>query len=233
MFFGIDPLYFVFLAPALLLSAWASWKVHQAYAKAQEIGASSGVSGAETAEAILARSGLAPVRIGVADGLLSDHYDPRLKVLRLSPEVYEGRSLAALGIAAHEAGHALQDATGYPLLRFRNGIVPLATWGGNLSWILIVLGLALSSINLILIGIAAFSLTVVFQLVNLPVEFDASRRARQVLRSLGLITPGEEPVVRSVLSAAAMTYVAATLTSVLTLVYYLFRAGVFGARDRG
>jgi uncharacterized protein len=232
MYYGLDPFYFVFLAPALLLSAWASWKVHHAYAVAREIGASSGFSGAQTAEAILNRYGRTPVRLEVAEGFLSDHYDPRQKVLRLSPEVYEGRSLAALGIAAHEAGHALQDATGYPLLQLRNGIVPLAVWGGNLSWVLIVLGFALASLNLILVGIAAFSLTVVFQLVNLPVEFDASRRARQVLRSLGLVTPGEEPIVRQVLSAAAMTYVAATLTSVLTLVYYLYRAGVFGSHDR-
>ena len=197
-----------------------------------EFGASSGYTGAQTAETILVRYGRTPVRLEVAEGFLSDHYDPGQKVLRLSPEVFGGRSLAALGIAAHEAGHALQDATGYPLLKLRNGIVPLAAWGGNLSWILIVLGFALASVNLVLIGIAAFSLTVVFQLVNLPVEFDASRRAREVLRSLGLIAPGEEPVVRRVLSAAALTYVAATLTSLLTLVYYLFRAGVFGSQDR-
>src|SRR5947209_5144191 len=153
MIFGLDPMYFVFHAPALLLSAWASWKVHHAYAEVRELGASSGYSGAQAAEAILARSGLAPIRIEVAEGFLSDHYDPRQRVLRLSPEVYHGRSLAALGIAAHEAGHALQDATGYPLLTLRNGIVPLAAWGGNLSWILIVLGFALSSVNLILVGI--------------------------------------------------------------------------------
>ena len=227
-----DPLYFVFLAPALLLSAWASWQVHHAYAVAREIPPSSGLTGAQAAEAILARYGMTPVRVEVTEGILSDHYDPRQKVLRLSPDVDSGRSLAALGIAAHEAGHALQDATGYPLLSFRNGIVPLAVWGANLSWILIVLGFALTSLNLILIGIAAFSLSVVFQLVNLPVEFDASRRAREALRSLGLVTPAEEPVVRRVLSAAAMTYVAATLTSVLTLVYYLYRAGVFGSHER-
>lgn len=232
MFYGLDPLYFVFLAPALLLSAWASWKVHQAYAEAREIPASSGLDGARTAEAILASKGVAPVRIEVAEGFLSDHYDPSHKVLRLSPDVYQGRSLAALGIAAHEAGHALQDATGFPLLRLRNGIVPLAVWGGNLSWILILLGFTLANLNLIVVGIAAFALTVTFQLVNLPVEFDASRRARQSLGSLGLISPAEEPVVRQVLFAAAMTYVAATLTSVLTLLYYLYRAGVFGSNDR-
>jgi Zn-dependent membrane protease YugP len=232
MFYWIDPLYFVFLAPALLLAAWASWRVHRSYAVAREVPASSGLNGAQTVETILARYGLSPVRVEVADGFLSDHYDPGQKVLRLSPEVYEGRSLASLGIAAHEAGHALQDATGYPLLKLRNGIVPLAAWGGNLSWILIALGFALTSLNLILVGIAAFSLTVLFQVVNLPVEFDASRRARQALRSLGLITTAEEPVIRRVLSAAAMTYIAATLTSVLTLVYYLFRAGVFGSNER-
>src|SRR4051794_5569632 len=220
MFYGLDPLYFAFLAPALLLAAWASWRMHSAYAEAREVGVTSGYSGARTAEAILARYGVAPVLIEVADGFLSDHYDPARKVLRLSPEVYEGRSLAALGIAAHEAGHALQDATGYPLMSLRNGIVPLAVWGGNLSWILIILGFTLASLKLILVGVAAFSFTVVFQLVNLPVEFDASRRAREALRSIGLITPGEEPVVRRVLSAAALTYVTATLTSVLTLAYY-------------
>jgi hypothetical protein len=232
MFYWFDPLYFVFLAPALLLSAWASWQVHHAYAVAREIPPSSGLTGAQAADAILDRYGMTPVRVEVAEGVLSDHYDPRQKVLRLSPDVYAGRSLAALGIAAHEAGHALQDATGYPLLAVRNGIVPLAVWGGNLSWILLILGFALTSLNLILIGIAAFSLTVVFQLVTLPVEFDASRRARAVLTSLGLITPGEEPVIRRVLFAAALTYVAATLTSVLTLLYYLYRAGLFG-HDRG
>jgi uncharacterized protein len=228
MFYWFDPFYFVFLAPALLLSAWASWKVHHAYAVAREIPPSSGLTGAQAAEVILARYGMTPVRVEAAEGVLSDHYDPRQKILRLSPDVYAGRSLAALGIAAHEAGHAHQDATGYPLLAFRNGIVPLAVWGGNLSWILLILGFALTSMNLILIGIAAFSLTVVFQIVTLPVEFDASRRARQGLTALGLVTPREEPVVRQVLSAAALTYVAATLTSVLTLLYYLYRAGLFG-----
>lgn len=197
-----------------------------------EILPSSGLTGAQAAEAILARHGMAPVRVEATEGVLSDHYDPRQKVLRLSPEVYAGRSLAALGIAAHESGHALQDATGYPLLAVRNGIVPMAVWGGNLSWILLLLGFALTSLNLVLIGIAAFSLTVVFQLVTLPVEFDASRRAREVLASLGMITPREEPVVRQVLFAAALTYVAAALTSVLTLLYYLYRAGLFG-HDRG
>ena len=238
MFFGFDPVYFLFVAPAMLLAAWASWRVHRAYAEAREVPADSGFSGAQAAEAILDQNGLTGVRVEPTDGYLSDHYDPTDKVLRLSPDVYAGRSLAALGIAAHEAGHALQDATGYPLLRVRNGIVPLAAIGGNVSWMLILAGFLLAGAGtwlgsgLIWAGIAAFSLTVVFQLVNLPVEFDASRRAHKVLAGLGLVNRGEAPTVRRVLSAAALTYVAATLSSVLTLAYFLFRAGVFGSQER-
>ena len=238
MFFGIDPVYFLFLAPAMLLEAWASWRVRRAFAEGREIPPASGVSGAQAAELILDRHGLTGVRVEPTDGYLSDHYDPTAKVLRLSPEVYGGRSLAALGIAAHEAGHALQDASRYPLLVVRNGIVPLASIGGNLSWVLILVGFVLAAGGnllgtwLIWGGIAAFSLTVLFQLVNLPVEFDASRRAHKVLAALGLVNRGEAPTVRRVLSAAAMTYVAATLSSILTLAYFLFRAGVFGSHQR-
>jgi Zn-dependent membrane protease YugP len=238
MFLGFDPMYFVFLAPAMVLAAWASWRVRRAYADASQFAPRSGHTGAEAAEALLDRHGLTGVRVEPTDGFLSDHYDPSDKVLRLSPDVYGGRSLAALGIAAHEAGHALQDAHGYPLLRLRNGIVPLAAWGGNLSWLLIIGGFVLASAGslvgswLIWAGIAAFSLTVLFQLVNLPVEYDASRRAKRELGALGLVTSGEAPAVRRVLSAAALTYVAATLSSVLTLVYFLFRAGVFGSAER-
>ena len=151
--------------------------------------------------------------------------------LRLSPEVYAGRSLASLGIAAHEAGHAIQDARRYPLLVVRNLLVPLANFGGGVSWILILLGFVLSSLALVKIGIAAFATTVLFQLVNLPVEFDASRRARQALLEGGLVSPAEDVEVKRVLDAAALTYVAATLTSVLTLLYFLFRAGLLGGRD--
>lgn len=222
-----DPLYLIFLAPAMLLAAWAQWRVHQAYSEAQQYQPRSGFSGAQTALAIIAKSGLRHVEVEPVEGFMSDHYDPNAKILRLSPDVYSGRSLAALGIAAHEAGHALQDAECYPLLKLRNGIVPLASFGGNASWILIVLGFVMASFNLIMAGIVAFSLTVLFQLINLPVEFDASRRAKILLRNLGLVTADEEPQVRKVLSAAAMTYVAATLSSVLTLVYYLYRAGLF------
>jgi Zn-dependent membrane protease YugP len=153
--------------------------------------------------------------------------------LRLSEGVYAGRSLAALGVAAHEAGHAVQDASGYAGLVVRNLIVPVAGIGSSLFWILIVAGLLLHMAQLILLGIILFSLTVVFQLVNLPVEFDASRRARAALLENGLVTVEEDRIVRKVLSAAAWTYVAATITSVLTLLYYLYRFGLIGNRSRG
>ncbi len=223
--------YLVFLAPGMLLALWAQWRVHSAYSQARQMAPRSGYSGAEAAYALLQTAGVPGVQIEPVQGFLSDHYVPGQRVLRLSPEVYAGRSLAALGIAAHEAGHALQDATRYPLLVLRNGLVPLASIGSSLSWIILMAGMVLASLNLILLGIAAFSLTVVFQLVNLPVEFDASRRARIALVEGGLITSEEDVVVRRVLNAAALTYVAATLTSILTLLYFLFQAGLLGGRN--
>jgi hypothetical protein len=226
--FGLDPIYFVFLAPGILLALWAQFRVQRAYERARQIPASSGYSGADTAGAILSDNRTPGVRIEPTEGFLSDHYVPGERVLRLSPDVYAGRSLAALGIAAHEAGHAIQDARGYPLLMVRNALVPLASIGGSVSWILMLVGVLLSSLALIKLGIIAFGTTVLFQLVNLPVEFDASRRARIALVEGGLVSREEDAEVKSVLDAAAWTYVAATLTSVLTLLYFLFRAGVLG-----
>lgn len=223
-----DPVCLVFLAPAMLLAMWAEWRVHQAYGEASQIPAQSGFSGAEAADAVLRTVGVRRVNIEPVDGVLSDHYDPYARALRLSPDVYAGRSLAALGIAAHEAGHAMQDARHYPLLGMRNALVPMANIGTSVSWLLILIGGLLASMQLILLGILAFSLTVLFQLVNLPVEFDASRRARIALVDGRLINPAEDRVVAKVLNAAALTYVAATLTSVLTLLYFLFRTGVLG-----
>lgn len=228
MFF--DPMYLLFIAPAVLLAAWAQWKVQSSFHAASQIAPASGANGAEAAEVILRNAGLQGVEIEEAEGFLSDHYDPRKKVLRLSPQVYHGRSLAALGVAAHEAGHALQDAAHYPLLVLRNGIVPLASVGSYLSWILLGAGFLMQSFNLIVAGIIAFSMIVVFQLINLPVEFDASRRANALLVGIGLVKEQEAPVVRSVLSAAAMTYVAATLMAALQLIYFLFQAGLLGGR---
>jgi uncharacterized protein len=228
-----DPVYLLFLAPALLLGMYAQWRVMAAYQHASRVRARSGVSGAETADAILRSAGVRGVAIEGVPGQLTDHYSPAEKTLRLSPDVFEGRSLASLGIAAHEVGHALQDAQGYPLLMVRNAIVPMANFGSSFGVILILIGFVLSTSGLwwlVYAGIALFSLTVVFQLVNLPVEFDASRRARRLLLSTGLVAEDEEPEVARVLNAAALTYVAATVTSILTLLYFLFRAGAFNRR---
>lgn len=224
MFF--DPIYFVFVGPAILLAMWAQFKVKSAYATAGRVAARSGLSGAETAQRILNAYGIAHVAIEPVQTFLGDHYDPKHKVLRLSPEVYHGRSLASLGIAAHEVGHAIQDATGYGPLVVRNGLVPMASIGSNLSIILVFIGMALQMTQLAVIGLGLFSLVVLFQLVNLPVEFNASSRARGILLQQGMISPQENAVVGKVLNAAAMTYVAATLTAILTLLYYAFR--VFG-----
>jgi uncharacterized protein len=226
-----DPMYFVFLAPGILLALWAQFRVKSAYHQASQIPARSGLSGAQAADAVLRTAGVHGVEIEPVEGFLSDHYVPGQKVLRLSPDVYGGRSLAALGIAAHESGHAIQDARRYPLLVIRNALVPLAGLGSNLSWIILMVGFALASMALIKVGIVAFGLTVVFQLVNLPVEFDASRRARVALVEGGLISREEDVEVKKVLDAAALTYVAATLTSILTLLYFLFRSGLLGGRS--
>ena len=231
MFWGwFDPVYLLFLLPGILLALWAQWRVRSAYSEASRIPAQSGYAGAEAAHLLLRSAHLLGVEIEPVQGYLSDHYSPGERVLRLSPEVYGGRSLAALGIAAHESGHAMQDAQNYPLLAARNFLVPMASIGSNLSWIIIAVGFALHMMGLIYVGIAAFSLTVLFQLVNLPVEFDASRRARIALVDSGMVTPDEDVMVKKVLDAAALTYVAATLTSALTLLYFLFRAGLLGGR---
>jgi hypothetical protein len=233
-----DPLYFILLAPGLLLAMWAQWRTQSAYAQGKQYRAHSGLTGAQTAAAVMEAGGVTGVAIEPVEGMLTDHYDPRHKVLRLSPEVYAGNSLSALGIAAHEAGHAIQDATRYPFLVMRNGLVPFASIGSNLSWIILFAGLVLMKVDVlvgrwaIFIGIGLFSLTVLFQLINLPVEFDASKRARLMLVNHGLVTQEEDGVVKKVLGAAAMTYVAATLTAVLTLLYYLLRSGLLGGRSR-
>jgi Zn-dependent membrane protease YugP len=233
--FYFDPMYFLFLAPAMLLALWAQWRVRSAYAEASRIPAASGLNGAQAAYEVMRAGHVPDVEIEPVAGEMTDHYDPRNKVLRLSEGVYQSRSLAALGIAAHEAGHAIQDAHHYAPLRIRNGLVPFASFGG-LAWLIIFAGFVLAQINhalgndLVLLGIGAFSLVVVFQLVNLPVEFDASRRARAALIDGGLVTHEEAFEVKKVLDAAALTYVAATLSSVMTLLYFLFRSGLLGGR---
>jgi len=215
-----DPMYFLYIGPAILLALWAEIKVKSAYARASRIPARSGLSGAETAQRILNVHGINNVAIEPAQSFLGDHYDPKHKVLRLSPDVYQGRSLASLGIAAHEVGHAIQDATAYGPLAIRSGLVPMASIGSNISVWLIILGIILGFTGMAVVGLALFGVVVLFQLVNLPVEFNASKRARQTLLANGMVTAEEDRVVGKVLSAAAMTYVAATITAVVTLLYY-------------
>ena len=225
----IDPSYFIVVGPFMLLGLWAQWKVKSAFNAGHQVRASSGLSGAETAQAILDAKGIRGVGIEMAQGFLGDHYDPRGKVLRLSQDVYHGRSLAALGVAAHEVGHALQDAERYAPLVVRNGIVPIASLGTQASTILFIGGMIMNAPGLIFLGIAAYSLIVIFQVVNLPVEFNASSRAREILLAQGIVTGPEDETVGKVLNAAALTYVAATLTSIATLAYYLMR---FAGNDR-
>lgn len=219
MFF--DPVYFVYLAPAILLALWAQMRVRSAYAVAQQVPAP--MTGAEAARRVLDAGGLYNVAIEPVPGELTDHYDPRDKVLRLSSGVYASRSMAAVGIAAHEAGHALQDARHYAPLVVRNLAVPAASFGGGISLALLGIGVGMNLPMLVWAGILFFACVVFFQLVNLPVEFDASARAKDELVSLGIINADGLVYVRQVLNAAAWTYVAGTLQSVLTLLYYIMR----------
>lgn len=226
----LDPIYFLFLAPGILLALWAQFRIQRVYQAASLVRARSGVTGAEAADLLLYWAAVPDIEIEPVMGFLSDHYVPGLKLLRLSPDVYAGRSLAALGIAAHESGHAIQDQRRYPLLRLRNALVPVASLGSGLSWIVLGVGFLLSNLALVKLGAIAFAVTVLFQLVNLPAEFDASRRARLALVGGGLVTGEEDATVRRVLSAAAWTYVAATVTSLLTLLYFLVRVAQLGGR---
>ena len=220
MFF--DPWYFLFIGPALLLGFWAQMRIRSTYGKAQKVAAR--LSGAAAARHILDSAGLQQVAIEQVPGHLSDHYDPRHKVLRLSREVYHNRSMAAVGIAAHEAGHAIQDARNYVPLVLRNAAVPVAGFGSNFGMILVILG-AFFSQTLVWVGIILFACVVVFQLVNLPVEFDASFRAKRQLVEHGIVDASDMTHVNKVLNAAALTYVAATLTAVMTLLYLVMRFG--------
>ncbi len=229
MFYMFDPLYFLFIGPAVLLGLWAQFRVKSTYAAAQRMAAP--LSGAAAARHILNSAGLQNVEIEQVPGHLSDHYDPRHKVLRLSQQVYQSRTLAAVGIAAHEAGHAIQDARQYAPLVIRNAAVPAAGFGTNVSWVLIFIGIFFSALWwLSWIGIALFSCVVFFQLVNLPVEFNASSRAKAQLVQLGVVNQQELAYVDKVLAAAAWTYVAATLQAIAQLLYFLMRVAG-GSRD--
>ena len=189
------------------------------------------ITGAEAAAYMLERQGIYDVQIEMSHGFLTDHYDPQNKTLRLSPEVYNSRTIAAVGIACHEAGHALQHALGYAPLKLRTALVPITMIGSNLAWPLLFIGFVMHAMSLIKLGILFFSGAVLFQLVTLPVEFDASRRALVAIRETALLREEEIRGARQVLTAAAMTYIAAALASILQLLYFLIRAGLLGNRE--
>lgn len=227
-----DPMYFMFIAPAFLFSLWASWRTRANFKTYSKVPVSSGLSGAEAARRLLEGAGIHDVTVGRSRGLLSDHYNPVNKSLNLSDGVHDSRSLAAVGIAAHEAGHAIQHARHFGPLKLRSALVPTASIGSNLGYLIMLIGLFMSSANVVLIGAAFFSAILVFQLVTLPVEFDASNRAKALVVENGIVAAGERRGMDKVLNAAAMTYVAAVASSLMTLLYFLFRAGLLGgSRD--
>ena len=226
-----DPIYLLFAAPGLLLSLWASYRVRTAFDHYSTVGTMRGFSGAEAARHLLDEAGLTDVEIVETDGYLSDHYDPVSRHLALSRDVFHGRSVASVGVATHEAGHALQHAHGYAPLWLRSALVPAAGIGSSIGYIVMGVGLFLHPLVVVL-GAAIFSIVLLFQVVTLPVEFDASALAKRLVVESGIIQQGEREGIDQVLNAAALTYVAAAISSLSVLLYYLFRAGLLnGARD--
>ena len=218
-------LFLLFSLPALLLGLWAQSKVRSAFSKYSRIRVYTGMSGADIARRILDRNGLMKVKVELTRGMLSDHYDPRTKTLRLSPDVFNGNSIAAAGVAAHEAGHALQDKKGYFPLKVRSAMVPTVQIGSWLGPIVFMVGLFMSSsmgTQIAWIGLLLFGLTALFSLVTLPVEFDATKQAQEWLVATGSIQVSEMAGVKQVLDAAALTYVAAAIQAITTVLYYAF-----------
>ena len=227
-YYYFDPTYILIII-GVVISLWASARVKTTYAKYSRVRSMSGMTGAQAAERILYSAGIYDVRIEHVRGDLTDHYDPRNRVLRLSDTVYGSTSVAAIGVAAHECGHAVQDQKDYAPLRIRNSLVPVANFGTMAAWPILIVGLIFGyNSTLIHLGILLFSLGVLFQLVTLPVEFDASRRAIEMLGSQGILYGDEVRQTRKVLSAAAMTYVAAAAAAILSLLRLLI---LFGGRD--
>jgi Zn-dependent membrane protease YugP len=228
MFF--DPVYFVFILPGLALSMWASFRVKRAFNKYSKVRSRRGLTGAEAAAELLRSAGITDVSIVRAHGVLSDHYNPVTKKLALSEPVYDSDSIAAVGVATHEAGHAIQHASHYAPLWLRSALVPTANIGSSIGYFVMLGGLFLASTNMVLVGAVLFSAVLLFQIVTLPVEFNASSRAKALVVQHGIIAPDERAGIDAVLNAAALTYVAAAVSSLLTLLYFLFRSGLLGGR---
>src|SRR5215210_6842538 len=225
MFF-FDPMYLIFMIPAFALMGFASWYVKHAYNKWSQVRATSGLTGAQAASRLISTGNLYGVQVAGTPGQLSDHYDPRNKTLFLSPGVANSPSVASVAIAAHELGHALQDAEEYFPMKVRSALVPMVNIGSNLGWFLIIIGLVLNFTQLAWIGVFIFAGGALFALATLPVEFNASTRAKQLLAETGIIqTEEERHGVNQVLNAAALTYVAGLITAILQLLYYVLLVG--------
>ena len=232
--YGFDYTYLVLVLPCILLSLWASSNVNSTFKKYSKQFSSRRLTGADAAQRVLSANGVYGVRIERISGNLTDHYDPRTNVIRLSDSVYDSASTAAIGVACHEAGHAVQYAHGYAPIKLRAAIIPLTNFGTKIAWPLMLLGMLLSGMsgtfyNLVYVGIACFSLSLVFQLVTLPVEFNASRRAMQAIEQGGILYEDELAGARKPLTAAAMTYVAAVATSLVQLLRLI---AIYGRRRR-
>lgn len=227
-FLYFDPYYFVLLGPFLLLALWAQMRVKGTFARYRAVPLRSGLSGADVAQRILRAAGIQDVSIEAVPGMLSDHYDPARKVVALSEEVLHGRSVASAAVAAHEVGHAIQHAQGYQAMAARAALVPVVQFGSTLAFPMLLLGMFLASKTLAFVGIALFAVAVLFHLVTLPVEFDASRRAIAILERSGIAVGEEMAGVRKTLFAAGFTYIAATLIAIVELIYFLLRSGLLG-----
>ncbi|MGL5531186.1 MAG: zinc metallopeptidase [Culicoidibacterales bacterium] len=220
-FYNFSPEYLMIMLITVVITGFASLRVKSAYAKFSRIETTMGLTGYDTARKILDANGLDKVQVVPVKGTLSDHYDPARKVVRLSEEIFYGRSIASVSVAAHEVGHALQDANAYAFLKFRSVLVPVVNFSTNASWGLIMLGILLGLTELAYLGVILFGAGFLFQVVTLPVEFNASNRALQQLSQFGIVTTSELKGAQNVLSAAALTYVAAALSSLLYFLYLL------------
>ncbi len=225
-----DPMYLLFILPGMALSIWASVRVKSTFKKFSKVRTARGLTGAEAAAVLLRGAGITDVRIVRSSGMLSDHYNPVTKTLALSEPVHDSDSVAAVGVATHEAGHAIQHARHYAPLWVRSALVPTANIGSSIGYFAMVIGLFMASTNMVLVGAVLFSAVLLFQVVTLPVEFNASNRAKALVVEHGIVTTQERRGVDAVLNAAALTYVAAAVSTLLTLLYFLWRSGLIGGR---
>jgi len=226
-----DPMYLIFMLPALILAGIASARTKGTFHKYSRVASFSRMTGAQAARRMLNANGLHDVQIHRVRGFLSDHYNPMNRTLNLSPDVHDSQSLSAIGVACHEAGHALQHAHGYVPLKFRSAMVPVTQFSSYGAYIFILLGVFMQSMVMAQFGVALFAVGFIFALITLPVEWDASARAKRQMVTDGIVQPSEAEDAGKVLDAAFLTYVAAAVSALLTLLYYMMRLGLLGGRD--